>query len=118
MSVAGHARVYSDPKTVKYETQLRHAATVAMGDRPPIEGPVEVTMWVRFPVPESWSRKKRAMALNGMLYPTVKPDSDNLLKIVDSINQLVFLDDKQMVKSHVYKVYSDKPGMTIEVIRL
>lgn len=109
------ARVYSDPKTVKYETQLRHAATVAMGDRAPYAGAVSVEMRVNFPVPASWSKKKRAAALAGIVLPTVKPDCDNLLKVIDAINQVVFVDDKQVADATVRKRYSDRPGMIIDV---
>lgn len=112
------ARVYSDPATVKYETQLRWAATQAMAGAPPLEGPIEVIMWVRFPVPESWSKKKRALALAGHLMPTVKPDADNSLKLTDTLNEICWRDDKQVCDARVMKRYSDRPGMTIFVALL
>lgn len=118
VSVAGHARVYSDPATVKYESQLRYAATVAMAGAPPIEGPVVVVMWVRFPVPESWSKKKRALALAEEILPTVKPDADNSLKLCDALNEICFRDDKQIVMATVVKQYSERPGMTIQIAAL
>lgn len=83
-----------------------------------MEGPVTLVMWVRFPVPESWSKKKRAMALSGLIFPTVKPDADNSLKLTDALNELVFRDDKQIVDARVIKHYSDRPGMTIEVCKV
>lgn len=112
------ARIYSDPNTVKYESQIRHAATQAMGGRPPIGGPVQVVMMVRFPVPESWSKKKRALALAGGILPTVKPDADNSLKLTDALNFVCWNDDKQVVDARVIKRYSDRPGMTIQITEL
>jgi Holliday junction resolvase RusA-like endonuclease len=109
------ARVYSDPATVKYETQLRYAATQAMAGRTPIEGPVRIVMEVRFPVPESWSKKKKIAALAGDVRPTVKPDADNSLKLCDALNQIVFKDDAQVVEAAVRKHYSALPGMRIEI---
>lgn len=109
------ARVYSDPATVKYESQLRYAATVAMNGVPPLEGPVSLVMEVRFPVPASWSRKARERALGGSIRPTVKPDADNTLKLTDALNELVWRDDKQVVDARVVKRYSDRPGLTIQV---
>jgi len=109
------ARVYSDPATVKYEGQLRHAATQAMAGRPPLEGPISVVMDIRFPVPASWSKKARARALSGEAMPTVKPDADNTLKLCDALNEVVFRDDKQVVDARVLKRYSETPGMTIWV---
>ncbi len=108
-------RVYSDPATVKYETALRYAATQAMAGTVPLDGPITLYMQVRFPVPESWSIRKRGKALLGLLMPTVKPDCDNTLKLIDSLNQICFLDDKQVVDARVVKIYSDRPGLTIEV---
>lgn len=116
VSIPGRgARVYSDPETVKYEAQLRYAATRAMEGRPPLDGPVRVVMEVRFPVPGSWSKKARERALSGSTFPTVKPDLDNSFKLADALNELVFRDDKQIVKVEISKRYSDQPGMTIEV---
>lgn len=107
------ARVYSDPATVKYETQLRYAAEQAMAGRPPLEGPMSLVMDVRFPVPGSWSKKARARAIAGDVMPTVKPDADNTLKLTDALNEVVFKDDKQIVDARILKRYSDNPGMTI-----
>lgn len=114
----GGARVYSDPATVKYESQLRYAATQAMAGRRPIEGPVQIIMMIRFPVPQSWSKKARARALAGEMLPTVKPDADNSLKLTDALNEICWRDDKQVVDARVIKRYSDRPGMTIEICEL
>lgn len=86
-----------------------------MEGRPPLDGPVRVVMEVRFPVPGSWSKKARERALSGSTFPTVKPDLDNSFKLADALNELVFRDDKQIVKVEISKRYSDQPGMTIEV---
>lgn len=109
------ARVYTDAKTRSYESQLRFAAQQAMTGEPPTDLPVRLTMSVFFAVPQSWSRKKRAQALAGTLWPTVKPDADNSLKLTDALNGIVFADDKQVVIATVLKSYSDRPGILIEV---
>ena len=111
----GFARVYTDAKTVSYEAQLRHAATEVMGDRVPTDQPVEVTMTVRFAVPQSWSKKKQADAIANRIRPCVKPDLDNVLKLTDALNGVVWIDDKQVVDVHVHKVYAAIPGLLIEV---
>ena len=43
-----------------------------------------------FPVPTSWSRRKREAALTGTIQHIKKPDCDNLLKCVDALNQVVW----------------------------
>jgi Holliday junction resolvase RusA-like endonuclease len=109
------ARVYTDAKTRGYESALRYAAQKAMNGRAPIEGPVRLTMTVFFGIPESWPKRKRAQALAGTLWPTVKPDADNSLKLTDALNAIAFRDDKQVVIASVFKCYSERPGLTIEV---
>ena len=111
----GHATVYTDDKTVKYEAQLRFAAMQAMAGRPPTAQPVALLMTVRFAVPVAWSRKKTAAALLGHVRPTVKPDADNTLKLTDALNGIVWLDDKQVVDARVRKIYAETPGLLIEV---
>jgi Holliday junction resolvase RusA-like endonuclease len=72
-------------------------------------------MSVFFAVPGSWSKKKRAQALAGAIWPTVKPDADNSLKLTDALNAIVFCDDKQVVIATVFKCYSERPGLSIEI---
>ncbi len=77
------ARVYTDAKTRSYEAQLRFAAQQAMAGRLPTALPVRLTMSVFFAAPQSASKKKRAQMLSGVLWPTVKPDADNTLKLTE-----------------------------------
>lgn len=110
------ARVYTDAKTRSYEAALRYAAVQAMAGRAPAEEPVRFTLSVFFPVPESWSKRKRAQALAGAIWPTVKPDSDNALKLAaDALNAICYHDDKQVVIATVFKCYSARPGISIEI---
>lgn len=109
---------YSDAKTVKYETQLRIIGTQAMQGNPPFDGPISVYMTCFFPVPDSWSNKKRLEALAGRIRPTVKPDWDNVGKLCDGLNQVCWKDDKQIVDGRVVKLYSTTPGVQIDIIPL
>ena len=112
----GHA--YTPEKTRNFEAALKYAAMQAMGDRPPLEGPLTVTMDVVMPVAKSWSKKRRAAALNGTDRPTKKPDWDNFGKTVDALNEVVWIDDGQIVDGRVTKRYGEKPGMWITVTPL
>lgn len=114
----GFAHVYTDDKTVKYETQLRYVAAQEMAGRAPTDQPVSLNMTVRFAVPSTWSKKKTADALSGYLRPTVKPDADNTLKLTDALNGIVWQDDKQVVDVRLRKVYAAIPGLSIEVMEL
>lgn len=106
---------FTPADTRKYQAALRLAAQVAMGARPPLDGPVTVRVTALFPVPASWSKRKRALAHDGLVCCMCKPDVDNILKQLDSLNQVVFVDDKQVIAAAVHKRYSERPALRIEV---
>jgi Holliday junction resolvase RusA-like endonuclease len=111
----GFPRAYTDAKTRSYETLLRDAGATAMAGSPVLEGPLTVNVEARFPVPASWSRRKRAAALAGELRPTGRPDMDNVVKTLDALNWVVWKDDAQIVTMRVFKRYSEEPALKITV---
>ena len=107
---------YTPAKTKTYEQQVADAARVAMGAKLRTMEPVQVNMDIFVPIPKSWSKIKRARALNGVEYPTTKPDSSNILKsIEDAMNGIVFEDDKQIINHCITKRYSDNPRVEVRV---
>lgn len=112
---ASFVSAYTPTNTRSYESLLRDAAQQAMGDKPLCDGPLKVKVAAFFSVPQSWSRKKREQALRGILRPTGRPDWDNLVKMLDALNGIVWRDDSQIVQGFVSKSYADKPGLLIEV---
>lgn len=113
--VRATGRTYTPPETVSYEAALRIAAQLAMDGRPPFAGQVEITMVARFEVPKAFSRLKRQQALDGVLRPTRKPDLDNIAKLADALNGVVWLDDRQITDATLLKRYSAEPGLLITV---
>lgn len=116
VQIGGFARVVKDPKTRKYEGMVSMFASQAMGGRPPLAEPVSIHLAVWLQVPESWSQKKRRAALDGSLWPMVKPDCSNILKAIeDGCNGIVFVDDKQITSVRISKKYGEKPGVAVMV---
>jgi Holliday junction resolvase RusA-like endonuclease len=109
----GHA--FTPERTRSYEAALRFAAQEAMGNRTPLDGALGITVIARMPIPVSWSRKKRAVALNGFIRPTTKPDVDNLVKTLDALNNVVWIDDRQICSCRIFKLYHEKPSLDIIV---
>ena len=69
-----------------------------------------------YPIPESWSKSKKARAIQGEIVPTVKPDCDNVIKaILDSLNGVAYKDDNQVIEINFIKKYSLKKDARIEV---
>jgi Holliday junction resolvase RusA-like endonuclease len=52
----------------------------------------------------------------GLVVPTVKPDADNVAKIVlDALNGSAFCDDAQVVHLQVLKRYAEEPGVKVRI---
>jgi Holliday junction resolvase RusA-like endonuclease len=113
--VKATGRTFTPERTVNYESRLAYAAQQAMGDRPLFDGPLSVEVVAYMPVAESKPRKWKAAALAGEIRPTKKPDLDNLAKILDALNLVVWGDDAQIVEMHIAKHYSEAPRMEIRV---
>jgi len=98
--------VHTPEKTASYESLVKMAAGEAMDGRPPLTEACECDIRVTMLPPASWSIKKQTSALNGEIFPTVKPDADNAAKLVcDACNGIVYMDDKQVVDLLVRKRY-------------
>jgi len=110
---AGNA--YTPERTVRFESRLAFEAQHVMNGRPLLEGPLEIEVVALMPVPESKPAKWKAAALLGVERPTKKPDWDNVAKILDALNMIVWRDDAQIVGGTVEKHYSAKPMTLIRV---
>lgn len=105
---------YTPKKTVDYESIVKEAGQAAMGSQEPLETPVSLYLYVRVPIPASYSKKVTAACLDGSQKPTKKPDADNILKAIsDALNGICYKDDAQIVNIHLSKVYATVPGVDI-----
>ena len=103
-----YVTTYSPDKTASYENLVKIMASQAMQSSPPIKDAVSVQVWLFVTPPASWSKKKTSQALAQYIKPTSKPDIDNVVKgLFDAMNGIVFVDDKQVVRLTVEKLYSD-----------
>ncbi len=109
----GHA--YTPAETRRYESALRSTAEIIMGRAQPLDGPLNVTVEALFPIPQSWSRRQWDRAIAGAVLPTGRPDVDNILKILDALNGVVWRDDKQIVTATIRKRYSNNPALVVRV---
>lgn len=68
-----------------------------------------------YPIPTSWSRKKQYRALENKIHP-MKPDLDNLYKIVaDALNLVAYHDDAQIYAGNITKEYGVTPRVEITI---
>jgi len=106
---------YTPKETVQYENLVKMYCKQAMSGAP-IDGPVAILVEAGFPIPKSASQNRQKAMCNHDVYPTVKPDLDNILKIIcDSLNGIAWRDDAQVVISTVWKYYSIEPCVTVMI---
>ncbi len=75
-------------------------------------------MFAMMAIPASWSKRKRLDAIEGRLRPTTKPDWDNIAKVIDALNHVVWADDASVVDGLVRKFYSETPELVVQVTAL
>lgn len=106
---------YTPADTQAYESAVKAAAYHAMAGQPPITAPVSMGVIGYFAIPASWSKKKREAAE----WHTSKPDCDNLLKaVLDGCNGVAFVDDAQVTRLHVSKVYDERPRVEVTIVAI
>ena len=107
---------YTPEATASYENLVKVKAMEAMIGHALFDGPVAVAIVLIVLPPASWSKKKQAAALAQEVYPTTKPDIDNVVKgIFDACNEIVWNDDKQVVVLSIRKRYGITPLARVAV---
>lgn len=125
---------YTPKKTSQYEDLVRYTAINSFDGCFDKDEPVDVKIVAYFPVPKSWSKKRKALCLANKELPTKMPDADNIGKIImDGMNpkrklnkqlrkmvevmQGVYKDDRQVTKLLVVKRYAERPRVEVRVKR-
>lgn len=102
-------------KTAVYENLVqmeyqRQCGDVRFSDTDSLQ--MDITAF--YTIPASASRKRRKMMVDGEIRPTKKPDADNIMKVVaDSLNQVAYGDDKQIVEARFRKWYAEQPRVEV-----
>lgn len=110
----GNGRTYTPAKTIAYEGLIALAAQQAMDGAELLTGPVYLTVTAFFPIPASWSKKRRAEANARLTWHTSKPDADNIAKAAgDALNGIIFRDDSQVAFAKVMKHYGETPRLEV-----
>jgi Holliday junction resolvase RusA-like endonuclease len=83
----------------------------------PCENLVCVSLEFMIKIPKSWSKKKRLAGEN--TYCNNNADIDNYIKaILDSLNGVFFIDDKQVVEVFAMKKYSNEPRILFKMMEM
>lgn len=116
---AGRAfvNVRTPEKTVAYENLVKIEYGIQTKNFRFEDGTqLDIRIMAFYGIPKSASKKKREQMLSGMIRPTKKPDMDNVVKIIaDSLNQVAYKDDTQIVDCQVRKFYSEDPRVEVVI---
>lgn len=108
-------RMYTPTTTLNYEGLVKAIYRKTYGVKMFPKGvPLDIRIKAFYQIPESDNLSTRARKLSGEIRPTIKPDWDNIGKIVaDALNKVAYYDDAQIVDSQIRKFYSDRPRVEI-----
>ena len=112
------ARTFTDEQTRSYMAMVQQHAMAAMVDagEEPFRGPVVLRIRAYRRKGRPGSKVGQDAAEIGVIRPTSVVDCDNYAKAVgDGLNGVCFMDDAQVVRLVVDKMFSERPRMEIEV---
>ena len=82
----------------------------------PKDTPLDVRITAYYGIPKSVSKKKAQLMRERKIRPMKKPDFDNIGKIVcDSLNDIAYHDDAQIVDAQVRKFFSENPRVEVTI---
>lgn len=119
----GTIQQYADPRNAPVEDKLRRAFVERVGaDWKPHEGPVKLAVSAGFPVPKSRPKWMHRLVEDekGMAPHTVRPDLDNIVKMVcDALSGIAWRNDTQVYEIRASKWYHPVPAtwVTMEFMR-
>lgn len=110
-------KAYDPPKSASYKELIKWYTRTFLRrhpDLPELTENICAKIEVFRSIPESFSKKKKEAAENGLLLPNTKPDTDNYVKtVLDALNGLLFKDDSAVVQITAVKRYSANPRIEI-----
>jgi Holliday junction resolvase RusA-like endonuclease len=116
LTKTGHA--YTPAKTKEYEIRGKKEYIAQCGGKL-LFGSLVMKILAYYPIPKSATKTQKEQMQCSIIRPTVKPDADNICKIVaDLLNGMAYDDDSQLVFVSVAKYYSDNPRVEVAVCEL
>jgi len=102
-----------------WKLDVAAAALQAMGDQPPLEGPLALAVEFAFTRPKAHQGARGLTAVGRRSpYPATRPDATKLLRAVeDALTGIVWRDDAQVVWQFALKRWRERPGCAVKVGR-
>lgn len=102
-----NGRAMTPKDSVNYENWVRLCYQQQEGKH--LEGSIRARIVAYYKVPKSYTKKRVQAIREGLEHPLKKPDADNIAKIIlDSLNDIAFHDDSQIIELTVIKRYTEE----------
>lgn len=111
--VGGHIHHYKKKNIMQAEAILKDALLEHVPEEPITDKPIRLGVLWEFPFPKSAKKHQPGM----MRCKITRPDTDNLNKLLkDIMTEMGFWKDDALIYNEgIVKVYSDEPGITIQI---
>lgn len=117
----GASRAFTPEKTANYESYIKTLYIQKYGRRISFKEDDELHLDIKayYEIAKSTPKYLKEMMITGVVKPTKKPDVDNIIKIIaDSLNEVAYKDDKQIVACSCQKFYASEPRVEIVISKL
>ncbi len=110
-------QAHTPDKTIVYENLVKTEYAIQTGNhRFPDGSMLDMRIMAFYGIPKSATKKNKERMAKRLLRPVKKPDMDNVVKIIaDSLNQVAYKDDTQIVDCQCRKFYSDNPRVEVTI---
>jgi len=102
-----------------WAARVTYGARGAMGNRPPLEGPIHLELTFPRARPKNQfgtGKKATVLRADAPALPACKPDADKLMRLVaDALTGVVYVDDQQITTVTIRKRWGDVPGVQVLV---
>ena len=113
---AGRVMAYTPKETASYENLISYTASQYRSKTGLLTCPVRLFLDIYRSMPKAFSKKKIVRAENKKIVPIIKPDLDNIIKVVcDALNGIIWKDDSQVVSILCNKFYSSNPRIEVSI---
>lgn len=108
---------YTSDKTSNYEQVVALAYKSKYGrTKFPPDSALGIDIKAYMPIPKRTPKYKLPDLVSGKLRPTVRPDWDNIAKLIcDALNGVVYDDDRKICEARVQKFYGETPKTIVTV---